>query len=63
MNTAISMVIFKGVSKKGNDYYMLSATIIADGHLIKTKGLIFEDVALDLQKKGVRIVSSRKGEM
>ena len=60
MNTAVSMVIFKGTSKKGNVYYQLVATIIADNHLIKTSGLIYEDVALDLEKKGVKIIK-RKG--
>lgn len=59
MNTALSMIIFKGVSKKGNVYYQLVATIIAENHLIRTSGLIYENVALDLAKKGVKIIERK----
>lgn len=59
MNPAVSTIIFKGKSKKGNDYYLLCATIIIDNHLIKTSGLVFESVALELQSKGVKIIEKK----
>lgn len=62
MNTAVSLVIFKGVSKKGNVYYQLVATIICANQLVKTSGLIFEDVALSLAEAGVKIIEKKVKE-